>query len=182
MKIEDRLKEALKYQSIHEINQLFNEIYLGYFKLIYFIIAKYVSTKEDVEELVDNVFINFYNKIKTTPIDNVKYYLIVSAKNISLNFLKKNKIKYVEFDDNFIYEKTEKPNNDKYYEIICDMQNVLSDFEIEIILKHVIFAYTFDDLSKLYNKPLKTIYSIYSRSIQKYKKYKEEEEWNTKMI
>ena len=49
MKIEDRLKEALKYQNILEINQLFN-------------------------------------KIKTTPIDNVRYYLIVSAKNISLNF------------------------------------------------------------------------------------------------
>ena len=173
MKIEDRIKEALIYYNINEINQIFNEIYLEYFKLIYFIISKYIKNKEDIEELVDNVFINFYQKIKTTPVDNVKYYLVVSAKNISINFLKKKRIETTELDDNFIYESTIIKSNDKYYEIIEDMKKVLTDFEIEIILKHVIYDYTFLELSNLYDKPQKTIYSAYSRAIEKYKKYKE---------
>lgn len=174
MRVEDKLKRAIKHHNINRINELFNEIYLDYFKLIYFIISKYVPIKEDIEELVDTVFINFYNKIISTPVENIKYYLVVTAKNVSLNFIKKQKIEYVELNDNFIYEVETSSSNDKYYEIINDMQKVLTDYEIEIILQHVIYDITFKDLSKRYNKPLKTIYTTYSRSIKKYRKYKEE--------
>ena len=174
MSLEKKLKKAQQKNNINELNNVFNDIYLEYAKLVYFLISKNVTTKEDIEDLVDTVFVNFYNKIKTTQIENIKYYLVVMSKNISINFLKRQKIDYIELNDNFIYENVNYSINDEYLEIIEEMKEVLTNFEIEIILQHLIYDYSFKELSYKYNKPLKTIYSLYSRSIKKFKKYKEE--------
>ena len=107
-------------------------------------------------------FINFYKKIHVSEINNIKYYLVTSAKNLAINYLNKKEI-YIEFDDNFVYE-CEQYNGglDKYYELIDYLKMLVSEFELEIILKHLVYDYTFKDLSTLYDKPLKSIYSIYS--------------------
>jgi DNA-directed RNA polymerase specialized sigma24 family protein len=70
------------------IDIVFKEIYDKFYKLVAFCIARYVKSKQDVEDLSDDVFVNFYKHINSIEISNIKYYLTTSAKNTSLNFLR----------------------------------------------------------------------------------------------
>ena len=100
MDYNDKLKKFIKENNKTKIDNLFEEIYYSYRKLVSFIIAKYVNNHMDVEDLTSDVFINFYKKIHVSEINNIKYYLVTSAKNLAINYLNKKEI-YIEFDNNF---------------------------------------------------------------------------------
>lgn len=51
---------------------------------------KYIKQYEDSEELTDDVFIQLFNHLENLNLDkDIKYYLMASAKNASINFMKK---------------------------------------------------------------------------------------------
>ena len=168
MSLEKKLSKAINQKNPEKIEQVFEEIYYEYGKLVGFIISKYISKKEDIEELVDDVFISFSKAIVKSEINNIKYYLVTLAKNTSINFLNKkdNKVEMI-YDEVYISQNTYESS--KYYDLINEMKQVLSDLEINIILLHTIYNYSFDDLSIKLNKPLSSIASIYSRAIKKFK-------------
>ena len=146
----------------------FEKLYKTYVKLVSFIISKYVDVADDREDLVSDVFVDFY--LKMEGVENVKYYLVSSAKNKAITYVKKKK------KENIVYEEISLNDKDghgdgSYWQTIDDMKNVLTDKEIEIIIKRVIFDMTFKELSVEYDKPLKTIYSVYKRAIKKYRKH-----------
>jgi len=167
--LEKKLQKAIESKNIHKIENVFEEIYYEYGKLVGFIISKYVIKKEDIEELVDDVFINFSKIIYKTSIDNIKYYLVTQAKNTSINFIQKkaNKLDLI-YDETLLYEQEE--TNSKYYELISEMKLVLNDIEINIILLHVVYNYTFDEIAIKLSKPLSSIASTYRRAIKKFNK------------
>ena len=63
MSIERRLVDALKSKNSMKIERVFLEIYNANYRLVYFCITHFVHVKEDIEEIVNDVFINFYNHI-----------------------------------------------------------------------------------------------------------------------
>lgn len=89
MTLEQKLKHAIKSNDINKIHIVFDEIYRLYGRLVYFKIMQYIDNKLDVEDLTQDVFVSFYNNIKYIEVLNIKYYLVVSAKNKALNYLKK---------------------------------------------------------------------------------------------
>lgn len=169
MSLEKKLEKAIKQNNPNKIEQVFEEIYYEYGKLVGFIISKYISNKEDIEELVDDVFVSFSKIILKNKITNIKYYLVTQAKNTSINFLNKkdNKVEMV-YDEMYLSTQTYQPS--KYYDLINDMKKVLTDLEINILLLHTIYNYSFDDISNKLNKPLSSIASIYRRAIKKFNK------------
>lgn len=64
------------------------EIYLRYWKPLYFTSLKKLHSKEVSEELVQNLFLSLWNKRKTADINNLKPYLNQSIKFLIINFLK----------------------------------------------------------------------------------------------
>jgi len=50
------------------------------------------------------------------------------------------------------------------------MEKILYKKEINIILLHTIYNYSFDDISKKLNIPLQSIASVYRRAIKKFNK------------
>ena len=169
MSLENRLSKAIKQNNIYKIEQIFEEIYYEYGKLVGFIISKYVSKREDIEELVDDVFISFSKSMMKTMINNIKYYLVTQAKNTSINFInkKENKIEMI-YDEIYLSNSTYEQS--KYYELIDEMKQVLTEKEINIILLHTIYNYSFEDISNKLNMPLQSIASIYRRAIKKFNK------------
>lgn len=169
MSLENRLSKAIKQNNIYKIEQIFEEIYYEYGKLVGFIISKYVSKREDIEELVDDVFISFSKSMMKTKINNIKYYLVTQAKNTSINFTnkKENKIEMI-YDEIYLSNSTYEQS--KYYELIDEMKQVLTEKEINIILLHTIYNYSFEDISNKLNAPLQSIASIYRRAIKKFNK------------
>lgn len=170
MTLEQKLKHALKSKDSSAIHLVFEEIYCTYGKLIYFTIMQYVKNNMDVEDFTQEVFLSFFNNLRKTEIKNIKYYLVVSAKNRAINFIKSHQNKFI-LDENIIYSLEQVDDkNENYILIISNMKKYLNNNEIDIIIQHSIYDYSFKELSLKYNKSINTIISIYHRAIKKYLK------------
>ena len=171
MSYEKKLKSAIRKQDISEIERVFEQIYYAYGKLVGFVISKYVLNTADIEELINDVFLGFSKVLYSIKLDNIKYYLVVQAKNAAINFVKKNSKTKCEYIDDCFDESSYSNKNSMLYEIVFDMKNCLTEYEINIIVLHTVYCYSFVDLSKKYNKPTSTISSTYHRSIKKMKEF-----------
>ena len=166
MNLEKKLYKAIKSNNIILIDNIFEDIYKEYYSLIYFIVSKYESNKQNVEELINDVFFTFYKASTKTKIDNIKYYLVVCAKNVTLDFLKKQKLDII-YDDEIILNQINLNNNLKYSETISKIEKILTEYEMNIIILHDVYNYSFKDLANKYNKKLSSISSTYHRAIKK---------------
>ncbi len=169
MSFEKRLSRAIRNCDIDKIEAIFEEIYREYGKLVAYIISKYVERKEDIEELTNDVFVNFSRVLHRIELDNIKYYLVVQAKNSAVNFLKKNSkqetVEYVET----VELSTLDEDKTTFYEIIDEMRRVLSEEDINIILLHAVYEKTFAEIANMYKKSLNTVKSTYRRAIAKFR-------------
>lgn len=168
MNFEKELKLALKSNSIEQIHSVFEKIYSFYVRLVHFTISKYISSPSVIEELTQDVFVVFFNHLNSS-IKNIKYYLLITAKNKSIDYLKSNNSK-IEYSDLKLYRNIiDESNSINYTDIINRLKEYLNDFEIEILIEHILYGYSFKELSKKYNKPLNTVKSIYLRAKNKIK-------------
>lgn len=174
--LEKKLKYAIKSNDLTKIHNIFDEIYVMYGKLVYFKIAQYIDNKHDIAELTQDVFISFYNNIFNVDISNIKYYLIISSKNKAIDYLRRKKEIIIINDDIIDEQEDVVTTNIEYEEIIDKMKLFLTEFEIELIIKHNIDGYTFKELSNQYKRPINTLISIYNRSLQKFRKGNEKNE------
>ena len=80
-------------EKVTELNDelAFEECYRQYCVRLYRFCFSLVHLKEPAEEIVHDVFMNLWKKRKeVSPIRNLKVYLYVSVKNLSLNYLRDN--------------------------------------------------------------------------------------------
>ena len=180
MQLELELNKAIKSKNEKIIRSIFEKIYLEYGKTVCFKIMYYVKDSNVAEDLMQDVFISFYNNIVDITIRNIKSYLLKSAKNKALDYLKSKNTalvideKYV-YDNEGLYEK----DNTIYKDVISRMKKILSDYEIEIVLKHTLDDMSFRELSKKYKKPISTILTTYYRAIKKMKEDMNNEKYNS---
>ena len=165
MSYEVELISALRSKDKDKIEQVFKNIYEAYFKLVYFCVGNYLDNKEDIEDITSEVFVNFFNHLESINIGgSIKYYLTKSAKNMSLNFLKKQNREVKEFDlDN--YAKYEMPSNDLLYFIKLN----LDELEKDIVIAHVLEGYSLRTIAKEKGMNINTIKSKYRRALFKLK-------------
>ena len=91
MSYEVELISALKSNDINKVQESFKNIYEAYYKLVYFCVGNFLKNKEDIEDVTQEVFINFFNNLENINVSgSIKYYLTRSARNLSINYLKKN--------------------------------------------------------------------------------------------
>ena len=170
MSIERRLVDTLKSRSSIKIERVFEEIYNTNYKLVYFCVTHFIHNKEDIEEIVNDVFINFYNHIDNIKIEgNIKYYLTRSAKNACINFLKKRENNNIPIDDKYLENITyvEYVYQDNMF--IDRIKKILNKEEFMILFNHVIIGYSLKEIAEEYNTPINTIKSKYRRSLKKIK-------------
>lgn len=168
MKYENKIRKALQTKNHIMLEEIFEEIYKEYYNLISYIISKYETNNMIMEELVDDVFYNFYQSLFKTDIKNIKYYLVQASKNITINHIKKKKIDII-YDEEVVLKEKYNDSQSIYNEIIQKMENILTEYEINIIILHHIYDYSFKELSIKYNKPFSSINSTYHRAIKKFK-------------
>ena len=163
---DDYIIKKLKSNDEFSINQAFNLIYDKYYKLVSFCVSQYVKSKEDVEEIVDDTFISFFDNInKLDANKNLKYYILTIAKNNAINHLKKSR-NYISYSDDIL---ADIPYEDNYQsnDIIDSLKNVLKKDELIIIVKYLIYGYSFKEIANEQNISINTIMSKYRRSIKK---------------
>lgn len=159
-----------------EKEAILEDVYNKYKDLIFYIIYHSVINYEDAKELVNDVFLAFFNHLDEIDLNkNIKYYLVTSAKNASLNHLKKKKENII-YDQELIYKSQD--NNKSWNDIVEYFKEILSEDELNICVMKLIYNYKFIDIAKEENISINTITSKYYRALEKIKKYYEEKaEW-----
>lgn len=165
MSLEARLVYALQSNNRQKLESIFKKIYDSYFKLVYFCISTYINNKEDIEDILADTFLSFYNHLDNIDANkSIKYYLTTTAKNKSINFLKKKKeISLDEASLNLMTYET-KPNK-----LLLDIKENLNSDELEILINHVLFDIPLNQIAKDNNLNFNTLKSKYHRIIKKLK-------------
>lgn len=170
---EKRLFRAIHYNLDNEPEATFTYIYENYKPLMFFIASRYIKNEVDIEDVVHNSFVEFFNnvdKIKTS----IKSYLTICVKTNALDYLKSNKkITFVEVEKlSYISDDDINYCNDNLINIINDMKLYLTKEDINIILLHLIDDLKFDEIALKLNQKVKTIKTKYYRALKKYQKMK----------
>lgn len=93
-------KENISKEDLHTLLQngsefAFETIYKLYYDKLIHISKNYLNSKENAEEITQNVFLKLWQNIDgLAELDNVSGYLFTLTKNACLNFLKHEKIKH----------------------------------------------------------------------------------------
>lgn len=163
-------------------NKSLNILIRNYLKPIYNFVYVYVSSKQEAEDITQEVFLKVWKNIKKFKKDkNFKTWIYKIAKNTSIDFLKKKKnILFSDIDNN-------KENKDdlQFIETIADdeylpdeiyskkeleinIQNILDDIPIkykEIMELYYINEFNFREISEIINEPLNTVKSKHRRGL-----------------
>ena len=160
-----QFNKAFKHLDYELIDFLFEKTYLEYKGLIFYISNNIIKNREDANDIVQDTFYSLYNELKNNNIRNIKYFLVVSAKNKSINKLKENDKEIItsEFNDNLTQ------TEDKISPIINELKNILDNEELDIIILHLVYNFSFKEIGKLLNKNVDQVNSKYQRTIKKIK-------------
>lgn len=158
--------------------EAFNPFYEETKKPIFYNILSLTKSHELSEDLLHDTYVKFLKDIKN--IDEEKSilgYLMVMSRNLTLDYLKRNKkVSYV--DDTSIFSTGHE--YDKYEDstLLNKIKKILNDKEYEIFILHALNDLTFKEIASLKKKPLGTIIWSYNNSIKKIQKeVNYEEDW-----
>ena len=160
------LIKKLKSKDAMLVEEGFEGIYHKYFKLIYVCINNIVRNTSVVEDLIADTFLKLYeNRDKIDDTRNFKYYLVTIAKNLSINYVKDKNNLNISLDDTYLDNIEEEKN--ELNEIINVLDKYLNEEEIKIIINHLIFGFTFEEIAKKMNVNTNSIKTKYYRAIKK---------------
>lgn len=136
-------------------------------KRVYFTAYALLKDKGLSEDVMQEVYISFLNGIANIDAkQNVYAYLTISARNKSLNLIKRAKRETPDEE-----RLTREPVTDQYKD--GGLESLLSliddDVAREIIIYHVIQGYKFKEIAKITNSPIGTVLWRYNRAMKKLK-------------
>lgn len=146
----------------------FKIVYDNYYRLLYFIVASYIKNKEDINDILQDVFLKIYTRINSLK-NNKDFHQWVGiiARNTALDFLKKNKNLYFE-ETNLNLMKTEQPQTIIFNTYLTNLEN-------QIFTLKVVYDFTFKQISKLTKIKNGKVYLIYQTALEKVKNHYKEE-------
>lgn len=170
MSDEKKLKMILSTGKVELINALFEEIYTKYKGLVCFIISKYINSVDDVVDIAQDVFLDFFNNANNVN-KNIKFYLTSSAKNKALDYLKKyNKITLVDVTDLDLINNRSVSNDYIFKDTLKVLKDNLKTLEYDIISLHIFSELTFKDISLKLNMKESSVKTLYFRTLKKSRK------------
>ena len=156
------------------VEDAFNTIYNEYSYLVYYVSLKIVKDESIASEVTNETFMMFFiNKDRININKNLKYYLTSTSKNLSINYLAKaNRLEPLnENIASVTYKK------DHFMDYIDKFKGFLDGEEIDLIVLHLLYDFSFKEIAKDKNVSINVITSKYNRTIKKVRKYYKEENY-----
>ena len=157
----------LNSPSREKMENAFNIIYKEYSYLVFYVSLQIVKDNDIAKDITNETFYKFYqNKENIDSEKNIKYYLTTISKNLSLNYLSLMK-REEPLDENIMYndEKT-----DHFNDYIEKFKEFLNEEEIDLIVYHLLYGFTFKDLAMMKSVTTDVISSKYRRTLIKIRK------------
>ncbi len=170
---DSHLVKNLKSNDEAKVHHAFRCVYHKYYRLVCFCISQYVRSFDDQEEIADDTFIDLFQNIHRLDCNkNLKYYLLTIAKNNAISFLRK-KHQYELIPDELLKNI---PYEDTFYsnDIINHLKKVLVKEELIILIDHLVYGYSFKEISENQQVSINTIMSKYRRALKKANEYLKE--------
>lgn len=156
--------------------QDFKEIYISYYKLVYYVSLMIVKDEHIAEDIMQDTFVSFMNHIEDYQDDGkVKQYLTTISRNLSLNYLKRKSRVNEIADEEIIASAGEKSNEYSRIDIMLTLEKTLSLQEANIVSLKVLFDYSFKEISEELNLTIGATQAQYYRAIDKLKEHFEKE-------
>ena len=153
-----------------KMENAFNTIYNEYSYLVFYVSFKIVRNNEDAKDITNETFLKFYNeKSNIRNYEKIKYYLVSTSKNLSLNLIEKRKREKIEEESKFISE----TKRDYFWDYIEKFKGFLDENEIDIVVYHILYDFTFKEIARFNNVSVNSMTSKYKRIIDKIRKHYE---------
>lgn len=169
---EKRLFKIINTHNQRLIDDALNDIYETYKPLLVFVASKYLNDSEDIKDVVQETFIEFFQHLNQEH-KNIKAYLTIACKHHAIDLLRKKKhIQYVSEDELSMLVDDHATHHNSFIEMIHDLRAYLLEEEVKIILFHLVDGLTFQEIAiKMYSNA-NTMKTRYYRALRKYQKQK----------
>lgn len=125
-------------------NKAIEQVYLEYKNLMYFVIASYIPSSADCDDILSDAFIKAINNAKTLRnTDNIKYFLTTIAKNEALSFIRKEKDVQLSDVIDEMYGEDDKTNS-----FLSMIEPLLTNKETIVIYLKIGFSYTWSEIAQ----------------------------------
>ena len=162
-KIGYRTLKNLCSLSQEEMNDAFNVIFNKYRYLVYYVSFDILKNEEEAKDIVNDTFMKMYEKRRDFMSESkLKYFLMVTAKNLSLNRYNQLKDHLTYSDD--IGEATDSEGVNIYLE---KFKEVLDEEEYKYLVLHLIYGFSFKEIAIANNLTTSQVSSKYQRGIMK---------------
>lgn len=140
------------------------EVYRSYRSLLYFIIASYLKSKDDCEDIYQETFLAILkNRSSLKEPSSLHRYLCETAKNKAIDFARKQS--GIESEELF----EEEIAAGKETRIDEFLPSDLTYQEKQVVGYRILFGLSFKDISELLNIPIPTLKSRFARAKEKIK-------------
>ena len=124
----NELKEIQRRIAVYDDDRAYKELFFLFYKPLTQFAFSFVKSKEMSEEIVSDVFINIWKGRKhLEEIENLKTYLFISTKNISLKYLLKQHKQVAIAIDGLNIELESKDIHPEQLMITADMVNKITE-------------------------------------------------------
>jgi RNA polymerase sigma-70 factor (ECF subfamily) len=150
--------------------QAFEKMYHQYKDLVYYVIYQIVGNKEATKELSQDTFLTVYKKIEQYKGGNFKYWLLQIAKNLAKNYVLRVQVKDAKIvhNDEIVLDTVDKQVTSLgIYDELLSLH--FEQQKKDIIVYHVVFGYSYKEISDIMQIPPKVIGKEYRDSITKLK-------------
>lgn len=149
--------------SIQEVrDDSFNLIFEKYRYLVYYVSYDVLKNEEESKDIVNETFLKMYeNRRSFMSETKLKYFLMVTAKNLAIN--RYNKLKnYLSYSDDINGE------NDSELSLYLEkFKDVLDEEEYKYLVLHIIYEFSFKEIAKANKLTISQVSSKYQRGIKK---------------
>lgn len=166
-KFKNEIKRAINEHNESALEKTFEKIYHQYCNLVRYVSFKIVRRNDIADDITQEVFIRFFNNLQSTQFSNIKYWLVTVAKNLSLNYIKAKDSQVIQNNEDIINKEATTGN---IKEMINQIKQTLSEEEVDIIIMHLIFNYTFREIAAEKGISANAVYGKYRRAVKKFKK------------
>ena len=142
------------------------KVYLEYKNLMFFVIASYVSSKSDIDDILSESFLKAIEKreqIKDP--HHLKAFLVATARNQAIDFLRKNRLVPSSDVLDEIYG-----DDDRSNDFLSLIEPLLSNKETIVVYYKIGFSYTWPEISKETGIPVSSVRRIYDKAKEKLRK------------